>query len=181
MSIIRGTKPFPNSLCKRSASACLRTEPNTRNPFEISTFVVPQPIPVETPVTTTSLLLLFAIALLLRWTLPIFNMYSVHLGPWDVKVYSVLYAVSVENRPSNHPFCCGEGTRSRGHPRLIATEHRCFPRPRTQRDLPLLFRSPGTRSCPGKRSCPATGTGVEEGCRRARTGYRNPRDVICLH
>src|ERR1700682_2771940 len=64
MSIMRGTKPFPNSLCKRSASACLRTEPNTRNPFETSTFVVPQPIPVETPVTTTSLL--FAIALLLR-------------------------------------------------------------------------------------------------------------------
>src|SRR6202011_1856847 len=64
MSIIRGTKPLPNSLCKRSASACLRTEPNTRNPFETSTFVVPQPIPVETPVTTTSLL--FAIALLLK-------------------------------------------------------------------------------------------------------------------
>src|SRR5580704_18118855 len=57
---MRGTKPFPNSLCKRSASAGLRTEPNTRNPFETSTFVVPQPIPVETPVTTTSLL--FAIA-----------------------------------------------------------------------------------------------------------------------
>src|SRR5712692_7217767 len=63
MSIRRGTKPFPNSLCKRSASACFRTEPNTRNPFETSTFVVPQPIPVETPVTTTSLL--FAIASLL--------------------------------------------------------------------------------------------------------------------
>src|ERR1700719_5271978 len=65
MSIMRGTKPSRNSLCKRSASACLRTEPNTRNPFEISTFVVPQPIPVDTPVTTTSLL--FAIAFLLRW------------------------------------------------------------------------------------------------------------------
>src|ERR1700689_4815072 len=64
MSMTRGTKPSPNSLCKRSASAWLRTEPNTRNPFETSTFVVPQPIPVETPVTTTSLL--FAIALLLR-------------------------------------------------------------------------------------------------------------------
>src|ERR1035438_5908415 len=62
---MRGTKPLPNSLCKRSASAGLRTEPNTRNPFETSTFVVPQPIPVETPVTTTSLL--FAIAFLLRW------------------------------------------------------------------------------------------------------------------
>src|SRR5271170_7249414 len=61
MSIMRGTKLLPNSLCKRSASVCLRTEPNTRNPFEISTFAVPQPIPVETPVTTTSLL--FAIAL----------------------------------------------------------------------------------------------------------------------
>src|ERR1700679_3702484 len=64
-SILRGTKPLPNSLCKRSASVCLRTEPNTRNPFETSTFVVPQPIPVETPVTTTSLL--FAIAFLLRY------------------------------------------------------------------------------------------------------------------
>src|SRR5260370_16496202 len=63
MSIRRGTKPSPKSPCKRSASACLRTEPNTRNPFETSTFVVPQPIPVETPVTTTSLL--FAIASLL--------------------------------------------------------------------------------------------------------------------
>src|ERR1700693_6146854 len=63
MSIMRGTKPLPNSLCKRSASAWLRTEPKTRNPFETSTFVVPQPIPVETPVTTTSLL--FAIAFLL--------------------------------------------------------------------------------------------------------------------
>src|ERR1700681_2623503 len=65
MSIRRGTKAFPNSCCKRSASACLRTEPNTRNPFERSTFAVPHPIPVETPVTTTSLL--FAIAFLLRW------------------------------------------------------------------------------------------------------------------
>src|ERR1700719_949491 len=64
MSMTRGTKPSPNSLCKRSASACLRTEPNTRNPFETSTFVDPQPIPLDTPVTTTSLL--FAIALLLR-------------------------------------------------------------------------------------------------------------------
>src|SRR5271163_2045545 len=62
MSIMRGTKPLPNSVCKRSASACLRTEPNTRNPFDTSTFVVPQPIPVETPVTTTSLL--FAIGFL---------------------------------------------------------------------------------------------------------------------
>src|ERR1700683_3424602 len=66
MSIMRGTNPLPNSPCKRSASACLRTEPNTRNPFETSTFVVPQPIPVETPVTTTSLL--FGIQFLLRDT-----------------------------------------------------------------------------------------------------------------
>src|ERR1700728_1201021 len=64
MSMTRGTKPSPSSLGKRSASACLRTEPNTRNPFETSTLVVPQPIPVETPVTTTSLL--FAVALILR-------------------------------------------------------------------------------------------------------------------
>src|ERR1700728_4814842 len=107
MSIMRGTKPLPNSLCKRSASACLRTEPNTRNPFETSTFVVPQPIPEETPVTTTSLLLLFAFAFLLRRSLFIFNVDSVHLGQRHVKVYSVLYAVPVENRPSNHPYCCG--------------------------------------------------------------------------
>src|ERR1700735_3232112 len=46
MSIMRGTKPSPNCVCKRSASACLRTEPNTRKPLEISTLVVPQPIPV---------------------------------------------------------------------------------------------------------------------------------------
>src|ERR1700732_5635545 len=58
-----GAKPSPNSFCRRSASAGLRTEPNTRNPFETSTFVVPQPIPGETPVATTSWL--FAIALLL--------------------------------------------------------------------------------------------------------------------
>src|ERR1700675_1102855 len=64
MSMTRGTKSSPNSLCKQSASACLRKEPNTRNPFETSTFVVPKPIPLDTPVTTTSLL--FAIALLLR-------------------------------------------------------------------------------------------------------------------
>src|SRR6202050_1003749 len=73
MSMIRGTKRSPNSLCKRSASACLRTEPNTRNPFEIRTFVVPQPIPVDTPVTTTSLL--FAIAFLLL-------LFELRVGTW---------------------------------------------------------------------------------------------------
>src|ERR1700722_6197393 len=77
MSIMRGTKPSPNSFCKRSASACLRTEPNTRNPFETSTFVVPKPIPVETPVTTTSLL--FAIAFLQDGSPFIFNIFF-HLG-----------------------------------------------------------------------------------------------------
>src|SRR5580658_1930345 len=84
MSIMRGTKPFPNSFCKRSASACLRTEPNTRNPFEIRTFVVPQPIPVETPVTTTSLL--FAIEVLLRGTVSIFIIYTVHLRYYRCQV-----------------------------------------------------------------------------------------------
>src|ERR1700728_2433522 len=64
MSIVRGTKPSPNSFCSRSASACLRTEPNTRNPLETRTFVVPQPIPVDTPVTTTSLLPTIAFLLL---------------------------------------------------------------------------------------------------------------------
>ena len=34
--------------------------PNTRNPFETGTFVVPQPIPAENPVTTTSLLVVIA-------------------------------------------------------------------------------------------------------------------------
>src|SRR5471032_357816 len=77
MSIMRGTKPLPNSLCKRSASACLRTEPNTRNPFETRTFVLPQPIPVDTPVTTTSLL--FAIACLPSGSLLICNRASLHL------------------------------------------------------------------------------------------------------
>src|SRR5580658_4407280 len=84
MSIMRGTKPFPNSFCKRSASACLRTEPNTRNPFEIRTFVVPQPIPVETPVTTTSLL--FAIEVLLRGTVSIFIIYTAHLRYYRCQV-----------------------------------------------------------------------------------------------
>ena len=43
---------------------CLRIEDRTREiPLKTSTFVVPQPIPVETPVTTTSLP--FAIAFLL--------------------------------------------------------------------------------------------------------------------
>ena len=93
-------------------------------------------------------------------------------------VFCMPYPSKTDRR--NHPFCCGEGTRSRGYPRLIATEYRCFPRPRAQCDLPLLFRSPGTGSCPGKRSCPATGAGAEEGSRRVRTGYRNPQDVICL-
>src|ERR1700722_18196319 len=78
MSIMRGTKPLPNSFCKRSPSACLRTEPNTRKPFEIRTFVVPQPIPVDTPVTTTPLLFA-AIELLLRWTPSTFIIYTVHL------------------------------------------------------------------------------------------------------
>src|SRR3984957_6400578 len=77
MSIMRGTKLLPNSVCKRSASACLRTEPNTRNPFETRIFVVPQPIPVDTPVTTTSLL--FAIVFLLSCTLSILMIYTVHL------------------------------------------------------------------------------------------------------
>src|ERR1700689_4167031 len=105
MSIMRGTKPSPNSFCRRSASTCLRTVPNTRNPFETSTFVVPQPIPVETPVTTTSLP--FAIALLLKVYSVHLSQHSVHLDHWGVKVYSVLHAVSFENRPSDDPFGCG--------------------------------------------------------------------------
>src|ERR1700730_10780308 len=46
-------KASPNSRCRRSASLCRRTLPNTVKPFAIRTFVMPHPIPVETPVTTT--------------------------------------------------------------------------------------------------------------------------------
>src|SRR5215831_14534668 len=48
-----GTKALPNSAESRSASAFLRTLPNTRKPRAIRTLVVPQPIPVDVPVTTT--------------------------------------------------------------------------------------------------------------------------------
>src|SRR5580692_5052320 len=179
MSIMRGTKPSPNSLCKRSASACLRTEPNTRNPFETSTFVVPQPIPVDTPVTTTSLL--FAIAFLLRRSVSIFNMCTVHLRCCMCQGVQCSHALSVENRPPDHPFGRAEAAGARGYPRLVVTQSRGLPRSRAQCNLPLLFRSLSTGSCVSGRSGPANGTGAEEGSRRARAGCRNPRDVICLH
>ncbi len=52
-SNIRGEKRSPSSACSRSASACLRTLPKTRKPFAVITLAIPQPMPVETPVTTT--------------------------------------------------------------------------------------------------------------------------------
>ena len=48
-----GVKPAPNSAFNRSASACLRTLPNTRNPRPSSNFAVAQPMPVDAPVMTT--------------------------------------------------------------------------------------------------------------------------------
>jgi hypothetical protein len=48
-----GTNAGPNSAASRSASAFLRTLPKTRKPRAIKTLAVPQPMPVEVPVTTT--------------------------------------------------------------------------------------------------------------------------------
>ena len=48
-----GVKLAPNSLLSRSASAGLRTLPNTRNPRSSSSFAVAQPMPVDAPVMTT--------------------------------------------------------------------------------------------------------------------------------
>src|SRR5580700_11514946 len=98
-----------------------------------------------------------------------------------VKVYSISHALSVENRPPDHPFGRGEGSGARGYPRLVVTESRGLPRPGAQCNLPLFLRSLSTGSCASKRSCPATGTCAEEGSQRVRTRYHNPRDVICLH
>src|SRR6187399_1948726 len=52
-SKISGVKVSPNSCDRRSASACLRTLPNTWKPLAVSTLTQPQPMPVEAPVTTT--------------------------------------------------------------------------------------------------------------------------------
>src|SRR5260370_27464088 len=108
-------------------------------------------------------------------------MFTVHLTLTRVKVYSVSHVLSVENRPPDHPFGRGEGSGAQGYPRLVVTESRGLPRPRSQCNLPLLFRSLSTGSCASKRNCPATGTSAEEGSRRVRTGDHNSRDVICLH
>src|SRR5271166_4602239 len=48
-----GEKESPNSRSSRSASSFFRTLPKTRKPAWVSTFAQPQPMPVETPVTTT--------------------------------------------------------------------------------------------------------------------------------
>src|SRR5580658_1879143 len=179
MSIIRGTKLLPNSACRRSASVCLLTEANTRNLFETSTFVVPQPIPLDTPVTTT--LLLIVIAFLLRCSLYIFNVCTVHLRCSMCQGVQYSHALSVENRPPDHPFGRGKAANALGYPRLVVTQSRGLPRSRAQCNLPLLFRSPGTGGCASRRSCPADGIGVKEGRRRARADCRDPRDVSCLH
>src|SRR5580704_17778486 len=105
-------------------------------------------------------------------------MFAVHLC---LSRYSISDALSVEDRPPDHPFGRGAVSDARGYPRLVVTESRGLPRPRAQCNLPLLFRSLGTGGCASKRSCPATGTGAEEGGRRVRTGYHNPQNVICLY
>src|SRR5260370_32057574 len=51
-----GVKLGPNSCDRRSASACLRTLPKTREPPAIRTLTQPQPIPGDAPVTTTRFL-----------------------------------------------------------------------------------------------------------------------------
>ena len=55
-SKISGVKFAPNSLLRRSASACLRTLPNTRKPRSSSSFALAQPMPVDAPVMTTDLM-----------------------------------------------------------------------------------------------------------------------------
>jgi hypothetical protein len=47
---------WPNAAVSRSASAALRTLPNTWKPRFVSTWATAQPIPVDTPVTTTDFL-----------------------------------------------------------------------------------------------------------------------------
>ena len=50
-------------------------------------------------------------------------------------MYSVSHALSLENRPPDHPFRRGEGSGAQGYPRLVVTESRGLPRPRTQCNL----------------------------------------------
>src|SRR5260370_20789231 len=47
-----GVKFGPNSVDRRSASACLRTLPKTREPPAIRPLTQPQPMSVDAPVTT---------------------------------------------------------------------------------------------------------------------------------
>ena len=54
---------LPNLAAKRSASACLRTLPKTWYPSANSTSTKPHPIPVDTPVTSTSGLLFMLVTL----------------------------------------------------------------------------------------------------------------------
>src|SRR5258706_16482166 len=51
--MIKGVKASPNSRLSRSASVFRRTVPNTLKPLDRRTLQVPNPIPVDTPVTTT--------------------------------------------------------------------------------------------------------------------------------
>ena len=55
-SKISGVKFAPNSLLRRSASACLRTLPNTRKPRSSNILALAQPMPVDAPVMTTDLM-----------------------------------------------------------------------------------------------------------------------------
>jgi hypothetical protein len=57
-SKIRGVKLAPNSPFSLSASAYLRTLPNTRKPLSRSNFAVAQPMPVDAPVMTTDFMML---------------------------------------------------------------------------------------------------------------------------
>ena len=111
----------------------------------------------------------------------IFNMFTVHLRRYMCQGVQYSHALSVENRPPNHPFGRDEAAGARRYPRLVVTQSGGLSRSRAQCNLPLLFRSLSTGSCASRRSCPATGIGAEEGGRRARAGCHNPRDVICLH
>jgi hypothetical protein len=111
----------------------------------------------------------------------IFNMYTVHLRGYMCQGVQYSHALSVENRPPDHPFSRAEAASARGYPRLVVTQSRGLPRSRAQCNLPLFFRSLGTGSGVSKRSCPANGIGAEEGSGWARAGYCNPRDVSCLY
>src|SRR5258708_3101841 len=57
-----GRKLAASSAFTRSASACLRTLPNTRKPCPISTFAAAWPMPVDVPVMTTDRMFCFPVS-----------------------------------------------------------------------------------------------------------------------